>query len=315
MRETFFIVTSPGYMATKWLAWSLNAHPEIYCNHSAGSDALERDYSPAELEALAREKFQDRDKRPLEDFFDELARRAGEARARGNVHRYNLTALQRNLAHWARPRPFTCLNLVRHPVSWVASGTAQLSLLYRVSPVIRGRLRRHFGDYRTRYLSLGTTPFPNPEELAFCYLCHRLLHLARESRFKGAIHRRMESLTTDPEAFGEVVTLLTGLRIDPGGSYLRKVFDRGPIHRHRQDDAQPPLDTYRAWSPWRQRIFSHWAAESRIFEHYAEHPYSRLPAPEPPPARSLARIRSKPEVPPAAGGPCPAATKIGRAHV
>ena len=119
-----FLVTSPGYTATKWLAWALNEHPSIHCTHSAGVEPTDHDYSLAELDELVEEKFGTRDDTPLEAFLERLESEAPDAHAVGNVHRYNLTALGRNQARFQSERAVRVINLVRHPVDWVASGTA-----------------------------------------------------------------------------------------------------------------------------------------------------------------------------------------------
>lgn len=155
-----FLVTSPGYTATKWLAWSLNGRPGVYCNHSAGSDVLHREYTLEELASLAADKHERRDETPLDDFFARLLERAGGAAAAGNVHRYNLTALNRNLARFGRPRPFRAVNLLRHPVPWVESGARQLGRMYGAAPVVRRRLEGHFRRNRALYRELGAPTFP-----------------------------------------------------------------------------------------------------------------------------------------------------------
>ncbi|MDP6934053.1 MAG: hypothetical protein QGG40_14105, partial [Myxococcota bacterium] len=132
-----FIVTSPGYTATKWLAWALDQHPEIHCTHSAGVEPTDGDYSLAELNLLVEEKFRVRDSTPLETFLARIERDALTAPCIGNVHRYNLTSLRRNQRRFPLEGDVHVVNLVRHPVTWVASGTAQLGRMTTGVPLIR----------------------------------------------------------------------------------------------------------------------------------------------------------------------------------
>ncbi|MBL4846694.1 MAG: hypothetical protein JKY65_14320 [Planctomycetes bacterium] len=298
-----FLVTSPGYTATKWLARSLNAHPEIYCNHSAGSDVLERDYTPDELSALAEEKLGGaRDALPLDTFLKGLERRApAGAVAVGNVHRYNLTALQRNTARWPGACAYNTLNLVRHPVPWIASGAAQLGVMVEGSPVIRKRLETHWARHVDLYRDLGVPEQPEPSQLAFCYLCARMRRLVSESQIEGVTHIPAEELTREPGVFLDVVRGLTGLRLDRSGEHLRQVFARGAIHRHSRRSDGTPRERFASWANWEQEVFRYWARESGIQEAYAAFGY---------PAERVFEGAAPPraQAPSPRASPCPSAT-------
>lgn len=294
-RPRSFLVTSPGYTATKWLAWALDAHPRIYCNHAAGSDVLERAFDDDELRAQVEEKLGPRDHLPLEAFFAELTARGRGALAVGNVHRYCLSALERNLERWPGSRPFARANLVRHPVSWVASGTGQLARA-ALAPVLRARLRRHHRRHHDAYVELGVPLLPSLEVLSFLYLCHRLAGIAREIRSASAPHVPMEALTSDPDRFAEVFEGLAGWSPEPG--YVARVFARGPIHRHAATGPTDPVARFAAWRPWQRRVFLHhlgraggsaawlrlgYAAQALDLEPPGPHTWRRCPGADPAP--------------------------------
>jgi hypothetical protein len=264
----YFLVTSPGYTATRWLARVLNSHPEIACNHSAGAEALERDYTLRELRELAEEKFGRRDDRSATQFLREFAERHPAARAVGNVHRYSLTALRRNAELWPGEVPRRVVNLIRHPVDWVASGAAQLGRMFCAVPVIRLRLRRQFWNRVALYRRLGVPLVLEPEELAFCYLCRRMEHLAQERRDFRALHLKMEQMIGDAEQFSAMFRRLTDL--EPVGEYLQQVFSQGPLHQHNPKTHCTWQQQFEGWSLWKQRVFLHWFQHSGLQDVYAD---------------------------------------------
>jgi len=273
-----FIVTSPGYTATKWLAWALNEHPDIHCTHSAGVHPTDHDYSLAELNTLVEEKFGARDDTPLEAFLARLEAEAPEAHVVGNVHRYNLTALSRNRERFSGERAVRVVNLVRHPVDWVASGTAQMTRMSEGVERIRDQIARHHEVHRALHEELGMPQEAMPEDLAFAYLCHRLCLLAREARMQGVRHVPMEAMTSDRDTFSSVVKAVSGREAEE--AYLDVVFQKGTIHAHRGGPGLPSQETYDAWPPWRQRLFTHWACASGVFALYRTLGYAGWAPPE-----------------------------------
>ncbi|HJL15344.1 MAG TPA: hypothetical protein RMH99_06810 [Sandaracinaceae bacterium LLY-WYZ-13_1] len=264
-----FLVTSPGYTATKWLARTLASHPGVYCEHSAGSCALERDYTGEELAALAEEKLGRRDLEPLDVTFARLLARAGEARAAGNVHRYNRTALRRNLARFGATRAFCTANLIRHPVTWVESGSHQLARMAGYSSRIRRRLHAAHRRGAARWRALSAPTFPWPSELAFLYLCGRLSRLAAEIE-DPVRHVRMEDVTRDVDALGALVRFLVGAA--PDAAVLRAAVREAPVHRHRPA-ALAPEAQLAAWPEWKRAVLADALRTSGLVERYAAHGY------------------------------------------
>lgn len=274
MKPSYFLITSPGYTATKWLAATLNRHPAIYCNHSAGSEVLDRDYTISELDALVEEKLVQRDRMPLNDYLAALAQSGGDARACGNVHRYSLSALERNLKRFPSRTPFDCVNLVRHPIPWVASGAAMIARICE-GGVERKReqVRRHFEHHAGTYVHLGMAPDPTWNELAFCFQCARLPQLARESRMRDHDHVRMEALTGSKEVLAALVERILRGGIDDAAAVQDAMQTPGPIHRHRPVAYTEAWEQYAAWSPTQRALFEHWAALSGIRDAYRRFGY------------------------------------------
>lgn len=276
-----FLVTSPGYTATKWLAWALDQAPHVLCNHSAGHDASDAEaYDLQTLARLAAEKHGPRDEEPVPLFLEALERRGRElgVEAVGNVHRYSLTALRKNEARFGIRHGATVINLVRHPVPWLESGAAQLGRLIVASPEVRRRVHRHARRFAPQYDALAIPREPWPVDLAFCYLCGRLRRLVEEA-VDDARHVRMEDVTADRGVLADVFQALTGQTAD--SEWLTRVLDRGRVHRHRAT-ALDPTQQLEAWEPWKLRVFEHWARETNLASVYAELGYSvRLPVRSP----------------------------------
>jgi|GEM_PF-2075642 len=292
-----FLVTSPGYTATKWLAWALDQAPGVLCNHSAGHDASDAEaYDLETLAQLAGEKHGPRDEEPVPLFLEALERRGRElgATAVGNVHRYSLTALRKNEARFGLRHGATVVNVVRHPVPWLESGAAQLGRMMPVSDVVRRRLQRHSRRFAARYHDLRIPRDPWPADLAFCYLCGRLRRLVAEAA-DGARHVRMEDLTSEGALLADVFRELTGRTAE--SSWLERVQERGRVHRHRAV-VRSPAEQLAAWEPWKQRVFEDWARQTDLAGVYAELGYSV----------ALPKSRPRPVTRPSVVPPCGTST-------
>ena len=266
-------MTSPGYTATKWLAWALDQAPQVLCNHSAGHDASDAEaYDLETLARLAAQKHGPRDEEPVPLFLEALERRgrALGVHAVGNVHRYSLTALRKNEARFGIRHGATVINLVRHPVPWLESGAAQLGRMLAVSPEIRRRVHRHARRFAPEYDALAIPRDPWPVDLAFCYLCGRLQRLVVEA-VDDARHVRMEDVTRDPDRLAGLFEALTGSTAD--AQWLERVLERGRVHRHRAVD-RSPVQQLEAWEPWKRRVFEHWARRTALATVYAGLGYS-----------------------------------------
>lgn len=261
-----FVVTSPGYTATKWLAWALSRDPRVACTHSSDAPASRQAYSAPRLAALATAKFKARDAVPLCEVFARWQQRASTGvTVVGNVHGYNLTALRRNEREHGAAPPYAAVNLVRHPVPWLESGAQQLGRMVRDTAVIAKRLRGHARANRTLYRELRAPSFPWDDDLAFCYLCGRLPRLVAEAGDDGVEHVQMEALTARPEALAAAFEKLTALPAKP--TWVSEVIGEGALHRHRLR-ALTPQAQLDAWPPWRQRVFHHWAQRCGLAQAY-----------------------------------------------
>jgi hypothetical protein len=272
-----FLVTSPGYTATKWLAWALDLDPRVACSHSAGLPPEPRSYTASELKQLVRDKFTARDDLSLDAWFAPLVTEADAQglSAMGNVHRYNLTALRRNQGRFEGKRDFAAMNVVRHPVPWLESGARQLGRMHGVSSLIRRRLRRCVERDRPRLRRLGVPTFPWPSELGFLYLCSRLERLVEEVQDASILHRRYEDLTADREILAQDFERLTDLPHDP--AWLERVAEQR-VHAHR---ALPisPAEQLAVWPLWKRAVFADAASRAGLLEAYAPFDYGlSLPA-------------------------------------
>lgn len=273
MEPTFFLVTSRGYTATKWIARVLSEHPAIYCNHSAGTEVFDRDYTAAELEAIVEDKWLVRDHAPVVEFLESLTTRK-DATAFGNVHRYSLTSLRLNFDRFPFGGKVRIANMVRHPVSWVESGTAQMMTMSQSVHYVRLQLLKHFIAHRAMYRRVAAeADLLAWETLSFFMMCFRLVEWAGEARDRAVRHFRMEDITTDPRAFAGLVEHLSGIDISGDAAYLERSLGHGKIHRHARSAETGTGALWAGWQPWQRRVFSFWSERAALAEAFARFEY------------------------------------------
>ncbi len=179
-----FLVASAGFSGSKWLAASLDRHPDILCTHSACDFQIwDRRYSAEEFDRCTEEEWIHRAKKPLDQYPEELAGR-GEARVYGNVHRYRICDLAENFRRWPPTIPVAYVNLVRHPVLWAQSGAHQFETLAETNLFMRFELLQSamtgYDLYRTLAARHGIDLLDWPT-LAFLSTCQYMSTLVADT--------------------------------------------------------------------------------------------------------------------------------------
>lgn len=277
MNRVFFIVTCIGHSASKWLAASLSRHPDIICSHGAGRPSIalvhDRDYEVTERILIA----EDEQKRPremsLDSVFSELEEQ-GQADAYGNVHMFTVPSLKRSIA---RKRPqvrFKIANLIRHPVSWVESGTynylEQLQFNPDYEPRVRERVFRQRGFWesiiKTHKVDVGLQ-----EVQAF--LCSVFAIRAMRADFLAlplTSHIQMERITKDPELYKAVVRWLTQGRVEVSANYIDEVFAHGKVNVHNKKGKRSPAEIFACWEKWKRELLAKAVRQTEIDELYGQ---------------------------------------------
>ncbi len=141
MRDCF-VIASAGSAATRWLAASLNLHPDITCSGGGGElkDIMDFSRAPdaAETERIAEfnlRHFASSAGRPkmLSQIFAEL-KAYRPAKIYGNVHLFSVTSLLHHLTLEPLPTTFPFANVVRHPVGRLETHFRVSMMNYNTGP-------------------------------------------------------------------------------------------------------------------------------------------------------------------------------------
>lgn len=258
----YFIVTSQGVSATRWLAFALASHPKVFAAHghfaidSVANGKFQQEKSKDDVEALSdgNAALDLYEASEIDDIFAAYRSLRPDADAYGNVHSYTLDDLLRRRGKNARNREFALANVVRHPVSYIDSHFCLVRKAERHPMVYRSYAFDQFPRALRKFRELFRVDCPDFREfLAFATSCYSVLNVARDLAHQQYQHHRMESLTTDGNALGAFCETLTGL------TYRQEDLDAfvtsGPINRHRKlSDSADPWTIYRAWPYWKREI-------------------------------------------------------------
>ncbi len=272
-----FIFTSHGWSASNWLAYALNQHPRIVCSHSARNlladkkDMNDNDNLKTNLSQLHR-GYVSRQERPFQSAYNEIYS-MGTADLYGSVHVYRLRDLPVvHQKYGALDKPFTVMNLVRHPVSLVWSGYGQFKDLFRYDlnelHWTSGKVLREGSDLVYKLIDKYDLNVGDLENLAFIGAAAVLgslrldLSALREVtelkgiNFKG--HVKMEEVTKHPEKLKEIIASLSGNTLQADESYLDTVYEAGVINEHKKDKNKFDASArYLQFSDWQKETFNY----------------------------------------------------------
>jgi hypothetical protein len=258
----YFLVTSQGVSATRWIAFALASHPKVFAAHghfaidSVVGGKFEQETAKDDTGALslgneARALYEKND---IDGIFAAYRSTYPGAEAYGNVHSYTLDSLQRPLKNSAKASKFAIANVVRHPVSFIDGHSSLVRKAEAYPDVYRNYEAHLFPQALAEFRELLLVECPDFREfLAFTVSCYSVLIVARGFGFEGFQHYRMESLTRDGAALAAFCEKLTGL------AYSREKLDAlvaaGAINRHRTRSAKSDeREIYDGWARWKRDI-------------------------------------------------------------
>lgn len=272
-----FVVTSHGWSASNWLAYVLNAHPEITCAHSSAAIvASDRGIFDGEglksaLPAL-RKGYVQRQNRPFAAVYDEIEA-AHPAPFVGTVHTYRLRDLPVQSQRFGSPdTEIPLVNLVRHPLDLVVSGYGQFRDLFRIDlnefawtlrklvdqglDLVEDICRRHDkqpGDYEV-VCFLGACVVLGSLRLDVDALA-AIRDAGHASRwdYRGVV--KMEEMTEVPAVVAGLIERLTGRSDLADTSYLETVASLGHINRHNQAARRGTAERWADLEAWQQEGF------------------------------------------------------------
>jgi hypothetical protein len=256
----FFAVTTPGLSATRWLSYVLAAHPDVYVAHGKHRlDAVvrgdfERSKGSADLDSLVHgnDLFDFYVRASLEEVLLRYQETRPGARALGCVHTYTIESLVRAAR---RPEVLARLqvrNVVRHPVSYIASHYSLVRSAESHPALYRLYLEQVFPQALEAFPELFLLECPDFRAfLAFAVSCYGVADRIHDACYPGLRHVKMEDLTTSVEILQDSCESLTGLCYSP--EMLAEFLQGGAVNRHRSADAiKDPQAVFAGWEPWQQ---------------------------------------------------------------
>ncbi len=276
----YFCITSHGWSASNWVAYSYNLHDDIICTHSALNDV------PNEKEMHQEDKlknnilrfhkgYSSRTEIPLNDSYRHI-RSFGEAKVYGSVHLFRL----RDLKHQTEiSAPFdnkiSIINLVRNPISLVWSGYGQFKQLFKFDlnelHWTLGKLLNTDKDFVYEIGFKYQIEIGNYDVLAFLCACRVLESLRIDldaeqwiieygtgfNLFYGGTVM-MEEMTSNRDYFKSSFRKLNLDDLVVSDEYLDTVFSTGKVNKHKVDSIdKSPNHIFNSFSDWQKEVFLH----------------------------------------------------------
>lgn len=258
---TRFLVTTPGLSATRWLCFALASHPDVFVAH--GKHALDsivrgqflREKKSDDLESITlgnlAAKFYAQES--LGGIFAAYRTLMPRARAVGNVHAFTIEALMKKVGHPDELAGINILNVLRHPVPYIASHTA-LVRTAEGHPFYQHYGHVMFSEALRRYPELLSIECPDYDLfVAFTVSCLSVCHRAGDFAHSQFESVKMEALTTDLGMLQSVCERLTGLAYPT--ARLEEYIRHGAINTHRKTGSSgDACAVFNAWAPWQKQL-------------------------------------------------------------
>lgn len=277
--KKFFFITTNGHSASKWVAKTLNLHKDIVCSHSPAkiqlSMAHENEYSDDEMEQIMADEY--RKKISVDILLDELVE-IENAKCYGNVHLFNLRQLQENLNNNTPVKYFRVVDLVRHPVSFVHSGTYNM---IRQAKHNKNRKKYLINVYHRNMklyndFSLNHSIDLNRlDTLAFMANVMTFKSLTINMQIQNVDQRiRMEDITTSREKYRSLVNLISDGKVKADAQYLDAVFGTMATNKHKPSNKSTRVEEiYNRWDQWKKEFFDLLVEMTEIDKYYSTFGY------------------------------------------
>lgn len=257
--QRLFAVTTSGLSATRWLAHVLASHPDVFVAH--GKHALNsiqrgdfgKERAGSDIDSLVRgNDLQDfYESRSVEEVFAHYREASPAARALGCVHSYTVDTLVRSARSPQFLANVAIVNLLRHPIRYIASHHALVRSSEKHPRLYRHYVECVFPQALREFPELFLLECPDFREfLAFAVSCLGVANWIRDLSYPGIKSVQMEVLTRQVDALGELCEQLTGLSYAPEA--LVKFVDQGAVNRHRSSGQNDSALIFNSWQPWQQ---------------------------------------------------------------
>ena len=256
----FFAVTTPGLSATRWLSFVLAARPDVFVAHGKHPlDAVvqgqfSEEKEKTDLDSLVhgntmRELYEGQS---LETVLARFQETRPQARVFGCVHSYTVNTLMQAARSPQTLANMRILNLVRHPVNYIASHYALVRSAEKHPRLYQHYVEGAFPQAFQEVPELFLMPCQDHRAfLAFAASCQGVVNLIRDLSYPGIRSVRMEDVTTKADVLKSVCEELTGLTYEQ--EMLQPFLNRGAINQHRSPGAsKDPHAVFGNWETWQQ---------------------------------------------------------------
>lgn len=290
----YFIVTSHGWSASNWLAYSLNLNRYITCAHSSAA-IIANDPNVFAQGGLRkripelRRGYQQRQNRSLRDIYADIQTKQPSPFV-GTVHTFRLRDLpiQQNRFSFDDVS-YKTVNLVRHPLDLVVSGYGQFKELFLIDihefSWTLNKIIREGHDIVSKVCEKHRFNPGDFDKLCFFGACVVLGSLRDDLDALSKIEQennspwnfvktvKMEEITQEPKCLEELIESLTGCTGLVSKNYLCEVFDQGKINIHNQDAPSGVPNRWRQLEDWQRDAFKLFLQKYSLQDAYEAYGY------------------------------------------
>jgi hypothetical protein len=277
-----FIVTSQGLAATRWLCFAIALHEDVFVAHghhsldsvTSGSFTKEKNINDTNSLTLGTQLQDFYYRQQLHEVFEMYHAVMPNAKAYGCVHSYTLEKLMEIAANSKEGiTGINIINLIRHPVSYIASHCAL------INSARSKRMPIYFNHYEKVMFKQAIEKYPelvlfdnlgSDEFIDFAVSCLSINNQGKDFAYSQFKHIQMEKITTNVAELKELSEFLTGLQYPL--SKLESFINEGAINKHRNQADKTPEGIYASWATWKQDI-AHMMIDSEVLEAFAQNGY------------------------------------------
>lgn len=275
MSRDIFLITCPGNCATTWLSRVLSNHPQIYCSH-----ALSHHKDSQNLIQRVRD-LHHYQQMPFYSAVTDLAKEHVDKKYIGNAHGYKIATLIANVMKFPHAGNIRIVNMMRHPITWIASTHGNYIKQSKFSTFSLGDILAKFNSDYVFFQEQASKHQCDPMDwnfILFCAACVRLNEIKNDfvtiekHNMQNIQHYKMEETTTDAEVLKRLIKSITSDEILIGDAYIEQVYAEGKVNKHRSKTLSIE-EQYNDWYEWQRDIFNLYMNKLSLHEHYRKLSY------------------------------------------
>ncbi|MCL2926303.1 MAG: tetratricopeptide repeat protein, partial [Trichodesmium sp. MAG_R04] len=276
----YFLVTSQGLTATRWLSFVLASNSKVFVAHghyplsSVIKGNFHREKTIGDIEALTMgTELQSLYKqKKLQEIYEVYHTVMPEAKVYGGVHTYVLNNLMGSKGD-SLPQ-LKILNSIRHPVGYISSHSGMVKTANQNYLRTYTLYKKMYEEALVKHPEIALTDKIEDEEfIAFVVSCLSVSYQINDLMHSEYQHIKMERFTVDVNLLQEICWYLTGLKYDE--QKLKSMIEAGAINKHRKqgNTTQDPQAIYNSWEIWKQDL-AHIMLSTELLDKFEENGYN-----------------------------------------